>query len=152
MKALWNARWKIIITIVLAILVSYLFGCSGSRRASKIVDHSPTLGELVNAYRTLNDDYFYGGLPISKTTIVLGDLTAQDDTAMIEIRDDGTWLITIDRGMHKTEKQAEMSLIHEMCHQEDFQGKANEGLDGHSYAFQACMVSVAERGGFKDLW
>jgi hypothetical protein len=67
-------------------------------------------------------------------------------------RGDGTWLIEIDRQSHALEKQAEMSEIHEMCHQSDIISGADEGLDSHSNAFEACMLSVAKRGGFKGTW
>lgn len=115
-------------------------------------DYVPTSGHLSVAYRELNEDYFYGGLPSKKTTIVLGDLTAQDDLGHIYQREDGSWVIVIDRKGHPVERQAEMTLIHEMCHQEVMIAGSSAGLDGHSGAFEACMESVANHGGFKDLW
>jgi len=82
----------------------------------------------------------------------MGDLSVQDDMALLQYMNDDTWIITIDPNMRATEKQAEMSLIHEMCHQQDKVSGASEGLDGHSDAWAACMLSVAKRGGFKNLW
>ena len=67
-------------------------------------------------------------------------------------RPDGSSLMLIDRGSNPIEKQAEMTMIHEMCHQENYLLKADEGVDGHSLAFQSCMVRLADAGAFRDLW
>jgi len=148
-------RWKILITIALGILASYLFGCGTTQ--SEIVEHhasthGPVQEALILAYSSFNESYFFDALPERKTTIILGDLSTLNDMALIEHRSDDTWLITIDPEMHATEKQAEMSLLHEMCHQEDKIAGADEGLDSHSNAFEGCMLSIAKQGGFKGLW
>ena len=138
-----KTRWKILITIALAVLFWKLaYG----------MDHRPIEGHLKDTYMTLNDQYFYGALPVSKTKIVIVDLTQYDDVAKIDTLDDGEWLISIDKKMNPIEKQAEMSLIHEMCHQYDFVQNIDEGLSGHNEKWYGCMLRVAEAGGMKDRW
>lgn len=119
---------------------------------SKKADWTPTTSRLAVRYREINEDSFYGSLPVNKTTVILGDLTKQEELGHNDQRADGSWLIVVDRAGHPTERQAEMTMIHEMCHQETRIAKADAGLDGHSGSFEACMESVANHGGFKDLW
>lgn len=115
-------------------------------------DYHVTQGKLVQAFRDYNDLYFYGNLPVSKTRIVLAVIPTNDDMGNIIKTDDGIFIITIDPRVHAVEKQAEMTELHEMCHEEDMVMHEDEGFDGHSYAFEACMESIAKRGGFRHLW
>lgn len=138
---------KILITIILAVLAVLLFGFSWPHRT----DHRPTEGHLKADYLEYNEKYFYGGLPTS-TEIKIVDLGAWDHMAEVNQDGAGKWHIRIDAYDHPTEKQADMSVIHEMCHIEDEINKRNEGLDSHSGPFQACMVRVADLGGFTILW
>jgi hypothetical protein len=139
--------------ILLAALASYLFGCTSAPISSQddAAGSTPTEAKLLQAYKTMNERYFFN-LPVSKTGISLLDLSKENEMGRITQRYDGTWLIEIDTKTNPTEKQAEMTLVHESCHQEDtVQGK-NEGLDGHGEAFQTCMLNKAQDGIFKDLW
>lgn len=149
-----KTRWKILIVIILAALVSYLFGCEKHIQNTfhEKADYRPSVGRLVEFYRVSNEQYFMGGLPGSKTEIKFSDLSVLGDMATIDRYSNDTWLIRIDPAMHPTQKQAEMSLFHEMCHQEDKIAGADEGLDSHSNAFEVCMLSIAKQGGFKGLW
>lgn len=151
--------WKLALFALTCLAAWLFFFHKGQvKSARKFADHAPTTGNLSATYREMNEDYFYGSLPIHKTEITLGDLSALDDLGHIFQRADGTWVIVVDRASHVVERQAEMTLVHEMCHQAvmggymRFAGQKDSGLDGHSGAFEACMRSVANRGGFKDLW
>lgn len=121
----------------------------GNKDISK---HRPTQGSLTTAYHEINRDFFYGGLPEKKTTIVFTDLSSRDIMGRIEQRPDGTWIIFIDTETHPLEKEAEMTLIHEMCHQDNKVSNNEEGFDGHGDQFQACMIQHAKNGVFKGLW
>jgi hypothetical protein len=145
-------------TIFLTIIAWALLGCAGTPTgasgffASESSDIKPTIGKLTDEYRTVNDDYFYGGLPIQLTKIEFADLSVVEDMAMIHHDGDGIWHIEIDPKLHATEKQGEMSLLHEMCHQDDKIKGIDEGLDSHNENFQACMQRLAVKGAFRDLW
>lgn len=142
-------KWKTLITIGLIIWGYWTIVQANTRE--KMGDYRPSLGQLVNAFKFYNDQYFYGNLPVSKTRIVLGDIQGDDDLARI-VKVGDIWVLTVDPRWHSTEKQAEMSELHEMCHEEDMINGEDEGFDQHSLAFEACMESIAKRGGFKNLW
>src|SRR5260221_4664380 len=112
-----KTRKKILLTILLAALATYLFGC-GYAGEDK-VKNAPTQNKLQARYRELNEDYFYGGLPYRKTAVVISDLSSIQDMGRIEHREDDTWVIFVDREANPVERQAELTLIHEMCHQQD---------------------------------
>jgi hypothetical protein len=121
-------------------------------QAGAHMKHSPTQNSLSIAYREINREFFYGGLPENKTTVLLTDLSKDDYMGYTDHRADGSWVILIDKESHPREKEAEMTLIHEMCHQENIISHNDEGIDGHSLAFQACMLSKAKNGAFEFLW
>jgi hypothetical protein len=148
-----TTRWKILLTIVLATAVWYACcGCSQLDMRSRPVSHTPTEGALADAYRIINETGFYGGLPQSKTTIRLADLTNEEEMGHMTQYLNGTFVISIDLKTNPVERAAEFTLGHEMCHQSDRISGINEGEDSHGPAFQACMLHLATRGVFKDLW
>jgi hypothetical protein len=141
-------RTKILITILLAVgwfLLTNYGGCN-----TQADEYTVTNGHLNNAFREFNEEYFYGGLP--STTVRLADLSDLHSIADIRQMEDERWIIRIDRRSNPTINSADMSLLHEMCHEQDKISGQNEGLDGHSDAFEACMVSLAQRGAFKGKW
>jgi len=69
------------------------------------------------------------------------------------MRPDGIWVLTIDTKTNPIMRVAEMTMIHEMCHQENLISGANEGQDHDmDKAHERCMLSVARQGGFNGLW
>lgn len=114
--------------------------------------HKPTEPRLSAAFQEYNHDYFHNELP-PNTRIWMHDLTPQDWLGHLEFDPfNQRWTISIDVEAHPTEKQAEMTLVHEMCHEWDHVHDINEGEDGHNSAHEDCMLSVAKKGGFHDLW
>jgi hypothetical protein len=146
---------KIIVTVTLAGIAAYFMGCGAPSVVSSAADAAdlkPTVGKLSDANRTFNDAFFYGGLPTYLTRIELADLSKDQDSAFIHHDSDGLWHIQIDPHYNTTEEQAEMSLIHEDCHQYDSINGIDEGEDKHGQKFQDCMIRIADKGGFKGLW
>ena len=145
-------RTKLGLTILAAIgyfAVTNYSGCNAAyeQKDSKITEI--TVSQLSDAYRRFNEDLFYGGLPTKNIKIVPTYLP----TAMGELSgEDGQWVIRIDKESNPIQRQAEMTLIHEMCHLSDKINGENEGFDGHSYAWETCMENIAARGQFKDIW
>jgi len=145
---IWNSSsgdsMKLQILIVLAL--SFTFG-------------NVTKYDLKTDYLNYNTDYFYGALP-ANTSVIWGDLSQYDDMGRIDERGNGSMLITIDPRYHMTLKQADMSLLHEMCHEKTGLRinisvgltQEEEGFDGHGPVFQNCMIDLAKKGAFKDLW
>jgi hypothetical protein len=145
-------RWKILITVLLAVIFVWVFGCASQIEHDRIPDdYKPTTGKLWAEYRAINELAFDGGLPEKETSIELTELDG-DMGDVIMPTDGGPYYIHIDRKRHPLEKEAEITLIHEVCHQYDQIHKISEGLDSHGVGFQNCMLHVAQRGGFNDLW
>jgi hypothetical protein len=145
-----SLKWRILITIILAVIFWGITGCT-SPEQGKVSDHKPTVAALRTEFEEANLKYFYGSIP-RNTEIVLGDLTAEEYMGLTTQRSDGSFLITIDTKTHPLEKEAELTLLHELCHVDDKVAGASEGWDGHSDAFQACMQHLAANGALKDLW
>lgn len=146
-------RWKILLAVLLGMLVSYVYTFGDHTWSARKLNpnYKPTVGKLWTEYRYINQKAFYGSLPEDKTTIYLSDLSDEDEMGEI-IESDRRFTIRIDILSHPLEKEAEITLIHEACHQSVKLSNGNEGLDGHSGDFQACMIHVASVGGFNDLW
>lgn len=141
-------KWKTITLIGLTVW-AYV-SIQDNLRQKSGSKYAPTVGQLSDAYRTNNEKYFYGGLSNKFVIQLQGDI---ENDAMADIHSaNGQWIIRIDPSANPTEKQAEMSLIHEQCHEEDFIRGADEGLDQHSRAHEACMERVASQRGFFGLW
>ena len=103
---------------------------------------------LDRAYADFNLQYFLGRLP-KKANVLWADLTANNDMGLAWIDESGTVQIRIDRKMNPVERQADMTLLHEQCH---IKLVGKELSDLHGIEFQRCMVDLAERGAFHDLW
>jgi len=119
-----------------------------------------TLHGLQSDFLKYNDAFFYGGLP-KATTVMWADLSQWDDMGRIERRSDGSFVILVDPKYHVALKQAQMTLLHEMCHEKNLlqinivagtTKDESEGLEGHGAAFDTCMLNIAQHGAFKDLW
>lgn len=142
-----RTRTKIVITILLGALVSWLFGRSASQERQGVL----TNVNLQAYHENYNDLYFAGQLP-KNVTIEWGNLGYLNDMGLTTQRRDGSFLIVIDRGTNQTDKQALMTLLHEECHVElDYLERA-DSLDVHGPAFQGCMLRLAQKGAMKDLW
>ena len=115
---------------------------------------------LKSDFLEYNDQFFYGALA-KNTTVIWKDLSEYSDMGRTEQRPDGSFVIMVDPKTHVYLQQARMTLFHEMCHEKNLMNinvvagstkKESEGLDGHSGAFDSCMLDIAKRGAFKDLW
>lgn len=107
---------------------------------------TPTRSALLAVYQDTNDNFFGSRLP-KDTKIQLTDLPG--DMATVEETDAGQFLIRIDRRKNPILKQAEMSLIHEMCHIDTWEDPTSHK---HGEGFQVCMRRLAQQGAFNNLW
>jgi hypothetical protein len=114
--------------------------------------------DLAADFARYNKDYFYGALP-ENTVIAWADLSEYKDMGATERLPDGRFLIRIDPKMHAVLRQADMTLLHEMCHvKRDLHIYITVGttkddlLDDHGDSFQSCMIDLAKRGACQNLW
>lgn len=140
-----KTRWKILIAVGAGLLASYLFG-------TPLDPHAPTVDKLKAAFTDFNSGYFSSALPESNVDIILTDLSKYDEMGRFSVEDNGRYLIAIDKKYHPLEKEAELTLAHEMCHLNNYVEGVDEGFDSHGRMFQRCMLRIANHGGFNDLW
>ena len=146
-------REKIILTILLAILVWLLYGCKPGGD-NLVAGHPPSVEALTKRYIALNECCFNMELPGGNTVIRIRNLTSENIMGHLDFNEGAkyNWIISIDHDAHPFEKQAEATLIHEMCHQWDHVHDIDEGLDGHNQNHEDCMIRVAHKGGWHDIW
>jgi hypothetical protein len=139
-----KVRWKILIAIGLGMLASYILNATTK----------PTSEMLLSEYEFYNRKYF-NSMP-AIVDIQYGDLTVRSEMGATRKRDDGSYLIIIDKSTNPILKTADFTLLHEMCHIK-LNGTSeiaigSKELDIHGPAFQTCMLDLATRGAFKDIW
>lgn len=110
-------------------------------------------------YATFNNMYFDGSLP--KNVAVVDHTTDQSFAGQpLEGETDHTlgthwYKIYISPQYNTLADQEELSLFHEMCHVSIWEQRENEGknyVDDHGPAWQGCMLGLAKRGAFHDIW
>jgi SprT-like family len=106
--------------------------------------------DMYSDYADVNEQYFLGQLPAEIHIQFVDYLTNDQGVPLMGwtlcIADHCT--IKLDKKQNPNERVAEFTLYHEMCHI-DTLGK---DLDIHGPKFQSCMLDLASRGLFHDLW
>lgn len=102
---------------------------------------------LQDDYANFNRDYFLDQLP-RNVNVEWANLGLQNDMGMTWVDESGIRQIRIDRKTNPVIRQAQLTLLHEMCH---IKTDGRE-LDVHGIKWQACMVDLAEHGAMHDLW
>ncbi|VVB52798.1 SprT-like family protein [uncultured archaeon] len=131
-------RWKILLVIAAAALCVYAFGATPRANMKKFYDG-------------YNEEYFANSLP--DATVSWGDLTSIGDIAVTYLHKDGTIDIIVDRRKNPSTRQAQASLLHEMCHVATWPASDGPKDDpDHGAKHEACMLRLAEQGAMKGVW
>jgi hypothetical protein len=107
---------------------------------------SPISGQkkinLVDWYNGYNEQYFLNQLPAAR--VEWGEMGNMGITYM-----GASPLIVISEKYNPSFREAQMTLLHEMCHV-----KLSPVLvfDDHGPEFQQCMHNLANEGAFDELW
>jgi len=104
--------------------------------------------QLKSWYDVFNEEYFSDQLP-KDTFINWADLHEEHAMALTRHLGDGHWVIRMDRGTNTTERVVEMTILHESCH---VSVGPHAEFDDHGSKFQNCMMGLALRGAFRDIW
>lgn len=149
-------RWKILIVVFLAglwFLVEQMVSDRLERRvvpgaaAEKTVQQM-TQRDLDAWYDWYNESFFLNQLP-KNTEIRWADLTQNHDMGETFCDlEHKTCRILLDRETNRVPRTAQWTLVHELCHIKVPSGRELE----HGPLFQQCMIDVAVRGGFRDIW
>lgn len=138
----WGLIW--ILSAILAVgSWMGLFSYHRHRSASQALDT-----HLRADFVAFDDEYFGGDL--SKNTIV----TYIDNGPDADIGDTECNLvcsINVNAYYDRSEKEADMTLLHEMCHADLFTRHEYE-YDPHGPKWEACMHQLADERAFDQLW
>jgi SprT-like family len=146
-------RGKILVTILLAVLFSWLVGC---QKEHNVYVPSPTSGLtdaafLRQAYDIYNDGYFQNKL----TKNIEIDMSEPDPTNMASTMCDvdGSCVIHFNLKYVLAARYGKLTLQHEMCHvktwMQDMDDKGKQ-ID-HGKAWGACMLNLDAQGAFREL-
>lgn len=105
--------------------------------------------ELQDWYRRYNEEYF--GNALAKDVVVrYADLSKEGNigkTVPKELNGTKHDRILIDRETNVTDNQVQLTLLHEMCHEQDLTENVEDGPK-----WGACMLRLASEGAFQGLW
>ena len=99
-------------------------------------------------YAGYNHEYFQDELP--KTVVITK--TLNDDRFMaLTFYENGAYHIALNPKYNFSTKIERENLLHEMCHIRIFV-EHDEEFEDHGPKWQACMLELAKKGAFADLW
>jgi len=134
---------RVVFVIWLVLLAAIWFSFRTKHGNGSLTD-----AQLQRWYEGANEEYFANKLP-KNVTVKWGDLSWDNDIGLTQHRPDGSYTITIDPKENPARSEALLTLFHETCHIATW----NSGfLDVHGPPFQTCMLRLAEKGAFQDLW
>jgi hypothetical protein len=163
-----TTREKVLITILLAVIASWLFGCGkgpehSTRHNPCFLEHFVTIPAPTNAdrlpdaayfqsaYAVYNDAYFQNKLP----KVITIDLLEPNNEFMASTMCDvaGT-VCTIHFNMKyvSADRVAKLTLKHEMCHVKTWM-KDMDSLgvqNDHGRVWRACMLQLDMQGAFRQ--
>lgn len=145
-----------VITIMLLLVILFLLLLAQKGRAQTtapvIVPPVQSVTTLKQLYDGYNQEYFFGLLP-NETRVQYGEMIGPSgEPDMGETSKIGPiFHIVISVHFHPSRKEAEITLLHEMCHVQIWQSGLVE-LDEHGPLWQDCMHRLAASGAFDDLW
>ena|SRR5208337_305062 len=150
-----KTRDKILLAIVLAFLVSWLFGCG--KQDCPVSAPSSTTGEtdtayLERVYRTYNDGYFQNRL--TQTPKI--DMDESQNMATTICKEDGSCFMHFNFHYVAAPRVARYVMLHEMCHiktwDKDMQkiGGNWEQVD-HGKVWRSCMLQLDAEGAFREI-
>ena len=153
----------IILTILLAVLTSLLFGCSSPEPVS-ISEPSPVNGDtdvtyLKQLYKTYNEEFFNNHLP--KDTEITTELGGVDDMANTWCKKDDGTACKIQFNLHyvAAPRSAQATLLHEMCHVRVWSkvlpdarpAIIDQNVYYHGRTWRSCMLAVDAAGAFRQI-
>lgn len=154
-KVFWTTPKKIIFTIILAVIASYLFGCNRPE-ADDSNDGLVTEAYLHTAFNHINNTYFDRKLPIPEIKL---DATDGKFVAYTQCSDDGkTCSIHFNPKYVVAESTADPVLLHEACHMKTWTQTVTADMPSeptqaffHGKPWKDCMYQVEADGAFRDL-
>jgi hypothetical protein len=153
----FTTREKVLITILLAVIASWLFGCCRSRDHyveipfPATADRLPDAAYFQKAYAIYNDAYFDNKLP---KAITIDLLETNDEYMASTMCDDTGTVCTIHFNLKyvSAERVAKITMKHEMCHVKTWM-KDMDSLgvqNDHGKIWRSCMLQLDMQGAFRQ--
>lgn len=145
-----KTREKVLLTILLAVLYSFLFGCSSQRIPTEHIIPLPensgrdtTIAYLQKLYPIYNQEYFQNKLPETKIDLY------EDRAMATTLCESGGVNCSISFNLRYVvaPRVSQFTMIHEMCHIKTWDAEK----DVHGRIWRACMLQVDMQGGFRQI-
>lgn len=152
-----RTRTKIILTILMAAITFWLFGCASKTRRNDTANRNSRLpAHLDKWYAAYNEEYFNNTLP--KDVVIDWGLSGEESIATTIRMSDKRFHIAFNDFYARAERVAHTTLLHEMCHIPTYD--EDEGADGafpdltqiqrtHGPQWRACMLRIDGMGAFR---
>ncbi len=164
-KKFWTIPMKIALTIALAVLFFWLFGCSCPQEINVVYLPVPLSASgdtdvqfLQSSYRNFNEQYFNNHL--DKNTKISVELGGENMADTWCDNDDGTGC-TIKFNLHyvASPRVGQSTLLHEMCHvkiwSKNLPQNRPEFTDqqhyDHGRLWRTCMLNLDSQGAFREI-
>ena len=160
MKTKAKVGLTVVAAVVYWVIVSWLMGCHRKKQPELptviLIDRSQVNDAILQQdYLEYDKLYFDNKMPRNTVVVSLGPAYAYGkDNMGITERVDGVFFIQINPVFHPTQKQMDITLLHEMCHVVTWGSSDGPKTQRkrHGPEWQACMLDLAEDGAFDDLW
>jgi len=101
-------------------------------------------------YDGYNEKYFNNELP--KNVLISHNLHDDRFSALTEQYESGFYHIEFNEKFNLSRREELFTLLHESCHIRNMSSSQGDEFDQHGVRWQQCMLSLANRGAFSDLW
>lgn len=140
MNWLRENKWRILLTIILAVLWSLIWDLPhfhSERAKAAVVSRE----YLERSYALYNAEYFGSKLPAD--AVIDQDQTDPDFMAATTKPFDGKFHIGFNSFYVSSERTGDLTLLHEMCHVKTWG-------DQHGSKWRACMINLDLHGAFRE--
>jgi predicted SprT family Zn-dependent metalloprotease len=132
------------ILIVIGLFLLACCGCS-SNPVENPVNKLTSNPDLYKFFETANNAYFGDRLP--KKIILDWNLT-EDNMAQVDVLKNGLFHISFNEKYCLAERNAHLTMYHEMCHIETWDEKSPE-TERHGPRWRTCMLRLDLQGAFR---
>lgn len=143
-------RDKILLTILLAVVFFWIFGCGGHVSVPAPSNGTVDAAYLQHAYTAYNDEYFQNKL--TKTAVI--DMDEPNNANMASTMcGDGGCIIHFNPKYVVAPRTGDEVLLHEMCHEKTWmQDMDSLGMQiDHGKHWRSCMLNLDTQGAFREL-
>jgi hypothetical protein len=148
-----SLREKVFITVLLAVVFSWLQGCSREHYVGvPAVSYGVTdAAYLQHAYQAYNEGYFQNKL--TQTPVIDMDEPNDSNMASTMCDESGNCIIHFNPKYVAAPRIGDQTLLHEMCHEKTWmQDMDSLGMQiDHGKKWRGCMLNLDMQGAFREI-